>query len=129
MRNNYLPPVITTPSSLQITSISQSLPAVIAVEIADPSTELNTYESGQLIRVNIPKPYGMQQMANKTVQVISNDGINISVNIDSTQFDPFAIPSTTGEAPPTIAPSGSRNVQYDNTTRLVPFQSASNRGN
>ena len=129
MPNNYLPPVITTPSSLQITSISQSLPAVITVEIANPSTEVNTYEIGQLIRVTIPAPYGMQQMANMTAQILNVVGLDIAVNIDSTNFDPFVIPGSTGEAPPTISPSGSRNIQFDNTTGEIPFKSLNNIGN
>lgn len=129
MGNNYLPPVITTPSSLQITSISQAMPAVITVEIANTSTEANTYEAGQLIKITIPVPYGMQQLANKTAQILGVSGLDISINVDSTNFDAFVIPSSTGEAPPTIAPSGSRNVEFNNTTGQIPFMSLNNIGN
>lgn len=129
MPNLYLPPVITTPSSLEITSISQSFPAVITVEIANTSTEANTYQSGQLIRITIPFPFGMQQMANKTAQIVGVNGLDISVDVDSTNFDPFVIPSSTGEASPTIAPSGSRNVEFNNNTGEIPFKSLNNVGN
>jgi hypothetical protein len=129
MPNLYLPPVITTPSSLEITSISQSFPAVITVEIANSSTEANTYQPGQLIKAIIPYSFGMQQMNNKTMQILQVNGFDITVDVDSTNFDPFVIPMSTAEAPPTIAPSGSRNVEFSKTTGQLPFKSLNNIGN
>lgn len=126
--NTYLPGVIFIPSSLTITAITQSFPMVITVSV-DPITEANTYIAGMLIRLNIPITYGMSQANRLTPEILAVNGNNISVAIDSTNFDPFSIPSPATEGPATIAPSGSRNLQYSNQTNKIAFQPLNNTGN
>ncbi len=126
--NQYLPGVVQIPSSLQIIAISRSFPAFITVA-NDPVTEFNTYQPRQLVRLNIPNPFGMQQANSLQVQVLSNTGNQIVVMLDTRNFDPFVVPSGNVTQPATIAPAGSQNLEYDNTTRQVPFQSLNNRGN
>lgn len=129
MPNQYLPPVIAIPSSLLITNITQSIPMVLTVAIGNPTTEVNTYLIGQLIKITVPKTWGMFQ-ANGLIGKIINIGTNtISVNIDSTQFDNFIYNPTSSEAPASISPAGSQNVQFSNQTQLLPFQSLNNIGN
>jgi len=129
MANQYLPPVITIPSSLLITAISQSAPMVVSVEIGNVSTETNTYIVGMAIRLFVPKSYGMYQANNLVGTIIAINDSNFTLNWDSTLFDAFVIPSGNAETPASIAPFGSRNLQYDNSTDLVPFQSLNNIGN
>jgi hypothetical protein len=130
MANQYLPPVIQIPSSLLITSISQSAPMLIGVAIQNTTTEANTYIVGMAVRLMVPQSYGMYQANNLVGTIIAINGLNFTLNLDSSQFDPFVIPSgITVEQPATIAPNGSRNLQYNNSTDLVPFQSLNNIGN
>lgn len=129
MANQYLAPVIQIPSSLAITSISQSSPMVIGVAIQNPTTEANTYIVGMAVRLFVPVTYGMYQANNLVGTIISISGINFTLNLDSSLFDPFVVPSGNVEQPATIAPAGSRNLQYNNQTDQVPFQSFNNIGN
>jgi hypothetical protein len=129
MANQYLPPVIQIPSSLLIKAITQSAPMVITVEIGNPTTEANTYIVGMNVRLTVPRPYGMYQANNLTGTITAINGSNFSLNINSSLFDPFVIPSGNVETPASIAPSGSRNLQYNNSTDQVPFQSLNNIGN
>jgi hypothetical protein len=129
MANQYLPPVIQIPSSLQITAITQSSPMVVSVEIANPTTEANTYIVGMAVKLMVPVTYVMIQANNLVGTIIAINGSDFSLNIDSSLFDPFVIPSGNVEQPATIAPNGSRNLQYNNFTDQVPFQSLNNIGN
>lgn len=128
MPNQYLKPVIAIPSALLITAITQSLPMVVTVAIGNSTTEANTYIVGMAVRLFVPYSYGMYQ-ANNLVGTITNiTGSDFTLNLNSSQFDPFVIPSS-GEQPATLSPYGSRNLEYNNLTDLVPFQSLNNIGN
>ena len=128
MTNQYLKPVIQIPSSLLITSISQSSPMQIGVAIQYPSVEANTYIVGMAVRLFVPYNYGMFQANNLVGTITAINGNTWTLNLDSSQFDPFVIPST-GEQPATVSPNGSRNYQYNNGSAQVPFQSLNNQGN
>mgnify|MGYP001576960822 FL=1 len=112
MTNQYLPPVILIPSSLTITSISQSLPMIISVSIQTPTTEANTYIVGMAVRLFVPQTYKMYQANNLVGTITQINGSNFTLNIDSSQFDAFVIPTGNVEQPATIAPNGSRNLEY-----------------
>lgn len=125
--NVYLPPVIQIPSSLEITAISNSNPMVITVS-AMPANQVNTYIPGMLIKLTIPVNYGMWQAQGLKPQITAVTGNNLTVNVDSSQFDPFVVPPS-GEQPASLAPSGSRNLAYSNSTSQIGFQSLNNIGN
>jgi hypothetical protein len=130
MPNQYLPPVIQIPSSLIITAITQASPMVITVAIGNFSTEANTYIVGMLVKLFVPQSYGMYQANGLTGTITAINGSNFTLNINSSQFDAFVIPSGNAETPASISPAGSRNLQYTNGTNLsVPFQSLNNIGN
>lgn len=129
MVNQYLPPVIAIPSSLLITSITQSFPMVITVAIGNTTTEANTYIVGMNVRLFVPNSYGMYQANNLIGNITAISGSIFTLRLDSSLFDPFVIPSGSVESPASIAPYGSTNLQYDNTTNQVPFQSLQNIGN
>lgn len=129
MPNQYLPPVIQIPSSLQITAISQSLPMVVTVAIGNSTTEANTYIVGMAVRLFVPITYGMYQANNLVGTITAISGSNFTLSLNSSQFDPFVAPSGNVEQPATLSPNGSRNLQYNNSTDLVPFQSLNNIGN
>src|SRR5271170_7544378 len=123
MPNQYLPGVIAIPSSLLITNITQSSPMVVSVVVGNTSTEANTYIVGMAIRLFVPVSYGMYQANNLVGTIVNISAADFTLNLDSTLFDPFVIPVGNVETPASISHAGSRNLQYDNTTRLVPFQS------
>ena len=126
--NMYLPGVIAIPSAMNITAITNSYPMIVTV-VVDPITESNSYIPGQLVRLTIPRSYGMFQANGLVGEILSVNGLDLTLNINSKQFDIFAIPSGNKEQPASLAPSGSRNLPFSNTTNKVPFQSLNNRGN
>ena len=129
MVNQYLQPVIQIPSSLLITSISQSCPMVVGVAIQNASTEANTYIVGMAVKLTVPQSYKMYQANGLIGTITAINGSSFTLNLDSSQFDAFVVPSGNVEQPATIAPNGSRNLQYNNQTGVVPFQSLNNIGN
>lgn len=126
--NDYLPGVIAIPSSLTIIAITNAFPAVATISVNE-ATESNTYIAGQLVRLNIPATYGMFQANAKTVQITAVNGNDLTLDLNTSEFDVFTVPSGNVLQPATIAPSGSRNLTLDNTTGQVPFQSLNNIGN
>lgn len=126
--NQYLPGVIQIPSSIVITAITNSYPMVVTVDV-NPVTEANTYIAGQVVKLTVPITYGMLQANGLIGQIIDVDGSDLYLNIDSRNFDVFSVPSTGEYQPASLAPAGSRNLQLDNSTGQVPFQSLNNIGN
>lgn len=123
----YLPPVVQIPSALSIAAITQTFPMVVTVSAN--SDQENTYIAGQAVRLMVPVTYKMWQ-ANGLVGVITDvSGNDISLNIDARTFDAFVVPSSGALQPATLAPFGSRNLQFSNSTDQVPFQSLNNIGN
>lgn len=130
MPNAYLPPVIQIPSALTITAITQTSPMVVTTAIGNSTTEANTYIVGMAVRLFVPITYGMFQANNKVGTITNVNGNQFTLNLDSSQFDAFVAPSgIKTEQPATISPAGSRNYQYNNGSRDVPFQSLNNIGN
>lgn len=126
--NQYLPGTVQIPSFLLITNITNSYPMKITVEV-EATVAANTYQAGQLVKLTVPMPYRMFQANGLVGRIIEVNGSVIDVDIDSTQFDVFVVPSGNVEQPASLAPNGSRNLEFNNTTRQVPFQSLNNRGN
>ncbi len=126
--NQYLPGTIAIPSSLDITAITQSYPMIVTVTV-NPVTEANTYIPGQLVRLIVPRSYGMYQANQLTLKILMVTGSDLYLDVDSTYFDPFVVPASTAETPASLAPAGSRNLEFNNSTNLVPFQSLNDRGN
>ena len=127
MPNQYLPGVIQTPSTLLITGMTRAAPMVVTFTV--PSTGANTYLPGQLVRLFVPRTWGMYQANGLTGKIIQVGAATMSLNIDSSLFDVFVDGSSSDETPASLSPAGSQNLQYDNTTRQIPFQSLNNIGN
>jgi len=129
MPNQYLPGVITIPSSLVITAITKSSPMVITLDIANITSEANTYIVGMAVRLFVPTTYKMYQANNLVGTITAINGLDFTLNLDSSLFDAFVVPSGNVTQPATIAPYGSRNLEFNNTTGKAPFQSLNNLGN
>ncbi len=125
--NIYLPGTIQIPSGGLITAITNAQQAVITINI-NPLTEANTYIPGQLVRLTVPVNYGMFQANNVTTQIQSISGDQLTVDLNTINFDPFVL-SSTGTTPASLAPAGSRNLAYSNSTNQIAFQCLNNIGN
>lgn len=102
---------------------------MVVTSVVNSVTEANTYIPGMLVRLLVPSSYGMYQANNITAEITAVNGLDFTLNVDSSGFDPFVVPASTAEQPASMAPAGSRNLQYDNSTSQVGFQSLNNQGN
>jgi hypothetical protein len=127
MANQYLPGVVQIPSMLLITDMTQNYP--LSVEFSVPSTGSNTYIPGMLVRLTVPKTWGMFQANGLTGKILSVSSTTMLLDIDSTYFDSFVDGSSSSAAPASLTPAGSRNLEFSNLTNDVPFQSLNNIGN
>lgn len=127
MANQYLPGVIQIPSTLLITNINQSYPMTVTFTVPDNS--YNSYIPNQLVRLTVPKTWGMYQANGLVGKILSVNSTTMVLDINSTYFDAFVDGSSTSETPASLAPAGSRNLEYSNSTNQVPFQSLNNIGN
>ncbi len=94
-----------------------------------PVTGSNTYVVDQVVRLTVPKTWGMFQANGLRGRILAVDSTTMTLNIDSTLFDAFVDGSASSETPASLAPSGSQNLQFNNTTDQVGFQSLNNIGN
>ncbi len=125
--NTFLPPTLVIPGSILISNMTQSIQMVVTIV----SSPVNSYIVGQLVLFTVPKPYGMIQANGLTGQITNINGLNFTVNIDSTYFDAYTTPSSMSsvEKPASLSPAGSRNLEINNFTQRVPFQNLNNQGN
>lgn len=126
--NTYLPGVIEIPSSLNIVAVTNAYPMVVTIVVNDV-TESNSYIPGQLVRFTVSVTYGMFQLNGLIGQILAVSGSDLSFNIDSRGFDTFVVPPITAIQPASLAPSGSRNKEFSNSTKNLAFQSLNNIGN
>jgi len=118
-----------------IQSISNSFPAIITTVFH------HNYPAGLRVRFNIPSIFGMIQLNTLEVQVLAITNNTLTVNVDSSNFAPFAYPSPLPEAytPPVVIPDASgaylpplpllygnqdsfEGVEYNNGAIFSPIQ-------
>ena len=109
--------------SLLIASITRANPMVITATLS--TGQVNNYVIGQAINLFIPADYGMQQANGLQPQITAVNGLQFSVNVDSSNFDEFTAP-TSNQQPASFSPAGSRNLY---NSLQVPFHSEGNFGN
>lgn len=118
--NTYLPVAPVIPGMLLITDISRSYPMIVSFTNSDE----NTYIEDQVVVLTVPRPYGMFQANGNQGKILRVVGTNLLLDIDSRQYDQFVVPSgVTVAQPASLAPGGSRNLQFSNLTNIEPFQS------
>lgn len=131
MANQYLPGVNTTPNSLVITAITKAMPMVVTTTLVNnaPNPRVNTYMAGMNVRLNIPRPYGMSQANGLVGTILDVTGNVFTLGLDSSLFDTFTVPITLVESPASLSSFGSKNLEYNNATNDVAFQSLNSIGN
>jgi hypothetical protein len=127
MPNSYLPGVIQIPSMFLITAMTQSYP--LSLNFMVPSTGSNSYIPGQLVRLTVPRPWGMYQANGLTAKILGINSTTMLLDLDSTNFDQFVDGSSSSVTPASLAPAGSRNLEFNNQTGQVAFQSLNDIGN
>jgi len=71
----------------EILSITQAFPMVLTTVVD------HSYSAGMIITFLIPIGFGMTQLNNVLAQVLSVTTDTLTVNLDSSNFTPFAYPS------------------------------------
>lgn len=102
------------PSNRRIVNITQANPAVITTSVD------SAYIAGQAIRLAVPPQFGMTQADSLVVNVISVNGGNITVNLDTTGFTAFKFPLNTVYpfTPAQCVPVGEETDQFSNPNLL-----------
>ncbi len=83
------------PAMRLVAGITQSNPAVVTTTFA------HQYVTGTTVRLDIPSACGMPQINTQTGVITIIDPVTFNIDIDSTNFYPFAIP---------IAPTPQMNI-------------------
>ena len=86
-----------------ILTISNSNPMIVT------TVQNHKYTAGIRVRFKIPSQFGMIQLNGVESQVISLTNNTLTVNVDSSNFTPFAYPSPLPQAytPPVVIPDAS----------------------
>jgi hypothetical protein len=106
-----------TPQRQGISAITQALPAVVTTAAAHGLT------TGQAVRINVPKAYGMVEISGKiySVTVLNNTTFSLQtsqvpfvVNVDSRSFTAFTTPAKPGFTAEML-PVGALPIQLTDT--------------
>ena len=100
---------IYTPYICNITAISQGQETVVTFALP------HSFVDGSLVAFSIPQAYGMRQLDGLKVYVVTTSEFAIMVTIDSTEFDPFFVPSVPSNVvldPALAIPAGDANSGY-----------------
>jgi hypothetical protein len=138
--NTILAPLSVNPEMMYITNISNATQAVVSTSV-DPAL---WYAVGMEVHFSVPSSFGMTQMNKLTGTILAIDAVaktgnigayNMTVNINSSAFSPFAFPasalSPTTPLFATLSPAGA-STQYNPVTQtstgynfdLQPFRTA-----
>ena len=87
------------------------------------TTFAHQYISGLILRLNIPIGFGMEQINQQYAPIIVTGSTTFTMPIDSTNYDPFMIPSGSGPfQDPQCIPIGEINSTLQGATQnVLPF--------
>jgi hypothetical protein len=100
------------PAMRQIAAIANGNPTVIT------TTFNHNYQTGLIVRIDIPLNGGMLQINGQQGVVTRIDALNFSLPIDSTLYDIFVIPANTTQWPQ-VVPIGEVTLEVFQATRNV----------
>lgn len=111
-RNPPIKPQWYEPSRFVISNITKGLTTTVTMTptTIEGVTVNPNYVIGQEVRLNIPKPYGMRQINEKTAYVISiPSSTQVVIDLDSRFFDDFISSPTVDSQDPQIVAIGDIN--------------------
>jgi hypothetical protein len=87
----------------EIASVTQAYPAVLT------TVDDHGYQAGINVTFLIPIQFGMTQLNNQNIQVLSVTNNTLTLNIDTSNYTPFAYPSPLPQAytQPSVIPNSS----------------------
>jgi len=102
------------PGSRYIIGISNAQFAVVTTSVD------HFFTDGSIVSLRVTKPYGMVEINNKQVKVLSHTSNTVTLAIDSSNFTPFVYPASGDTTPPVIVPSASSVIpgSYPSTVNL-----------
>lgn len=98
------------PAMRIISSITNADPAVVT------TTFNHQYQSGLIVRLNVPLGYGMQQANQLYGPIMVTGDTTFTIDIDTTFFDPLVVPLNSGTT------DGSGNASGTISGNLVPAE-------
>jgi hypothetical protein len=112
------PNPVYAPAMRIITAITNSFPAVVTTSFA------HGYLTGLIVRLNVKQACGMQQIAGQkgTITVDPSTPTMFSINIDSTNYDPYVQPPdsiTYADICSQVVPIGESNDQLIQAVRNI----------
>jgi len=103
---------------------------VVTIDVSNPVVMFDNYIVGMSVKLTVPVAYKMFQADGVVGTILEISDSDFYLDIDSRSFDVFVNnPGSIATQPASLAPAGSRNYQYNNDSRKVPFQSLNNQGN
>lgn len=110
------------PAMRNILSITQAYPAVFTTTFDGTNPGDHQYLTGLIVRIRIPEFFGMEQMNGFLGSITVLSPSTFSMDIDSTNFDPFVVPASQPgnlETPAQVVPVGEVVDTLTSSTRNV----------
>jgi len=107
---------------MNILSITNGFPATVVTTFDGTNPGNNQYNSGLIVRLRIPKGWGMVQADQLEGPITVIDSATFSIPIDTTNMDPFVVPAyDPGHfgTPPQVAPVGEVNDILTEATQNI----------
>lgn len=105
------------PALRLIASITQSSPATVTTTFA------HNYTTGVSVRIHIPVVCGMRELADFVGEVTVTGANTFTIAVDTTNFEPFAIPAVPvpawADTCASVVPIGENNGMLSEATRNV----------
>jgi hypothetical protein len=100
------------PAQQNILSITNANPAVITTTMDGINPSINNYQTGMIMRLNIPYTWGMQQANQFKAPITVLTSSTFSMPVDTTLMDQFVVPTgqpTSFGTPATVVNVGETN--------------------
>lgn len=81
------------PAVINILSITNSYPMVVTTTFDGVIPADNNYITGLIVRLIIPSDFGMELLNKRVGPITVINGSSFSMDIDTTQLDPFVVPT------------------------------------
>lgn len=104
------------PAMRIITNVTNGFPAIVTTSFA------HQYDTGLIIRLILPPGYGMDQVNQKFSQINVIDETSFSIDIDTTDFQPFVTPESPTQFAQAIPTGEINSTVYLATRNVLPYR-------